>query len=477
MRLPRPTCCSVPDAGLAAVSGLLLASLFAPFYAWLLGPLALAPLLAAVLRSRGPREAAWLGFITGMFFYPLALRWMVNVLNASVLVFWPVFACWLALFTSLLRALWVRLEGRGNAGALAWTAAAGVFLAGIEYFRAEVWFLSCPWLVLGYSQAPNDALYQTLSVWGVYGLSAFLAAFAAALALASARKARLPALLMLALFAAAGYLGMLRYKNFPAEAGRPVKAALVQAERADLKKLLSLSLTPEARSADLLVWPENAFLVPGDDFRAYSDLITKGLKGSRAVAALGSGIKNFENLRNFRRENFMLFFDGGKVIGRYDKMHPVPFVETGLKGRRRATVVPTRLGVLGPQICYDLAFENGSRQAAELGAEILVSPTLDPEEWGELQHIQHSDMSSARAVETGLWLVRAASSGRSQIIDPAGRVKAQLENWKTGTLTGIAYLAKGGTFYTRAGWLFAPLSLLLTAAAAFLLWRTRNGAK
>jgi len=105
----------------------------------------------------------------------------------------------------------------------------------------------------------------------------------------------------------------------------------------------------------------------------------------------------------------------------------------------------------------------------EQGAELLVSPTLDYLEWGNLQHTQHSDMSGARAVEAGLWLVRAASSGRSQIIDPLGRERASLANGLEGVLTGEAYLLDGGTFYSRRGWLFAPAALALTALAAALL--------
>ena len=146
----------------------------------------------------------------------------------------------------------------------------------------------------------------------------------------------------------------------------------------------------------------------------------------------------------------------------------------GLPARRTPAIIDTELGRLGPQICYDLAFEDGSRKVAQLGAQLLVSPTLDPMKWGVLQHEQHSDMSGARAVEAGLWLVRAASSGRSQIIDPLGFTRAELATGKEGVLTGTAYLRAGGTFYTRLGWLFAPLALAVTAAALlFVLFKRK----
>jgi len=453
---------------LAAVSGLMLASLFAPVYAWTLNSVALLPLFFAILRSSGPREAALLGAVTGLLFYPLSLCWMVNVVNIAAIIFWVIFAAWLAMHAALIRGLWTLLEKKGAAGALAWTAAAGITWAGIEYFRAEVWILPCPWLGLGYSQAGGPALYQTLSVWGVYGLSAFLASVSAGLALTEKRR-KAPAIVMLCALLAAAAWGKHKQNSFNPESGHPLKVALVQAENAPLATLIKHSLAPEALDADLLVWPELSFYMPGDNTAGHLRLLEKKLKRSKAVAALGTGVKTMEAGR-LRRENFMLFLDHAKKpLGRYDKMHPVPFVEAGLPGRRTAAALDTELGRLGPQICYDLAFEDGTRKVTERGAELLVSPTLDPMEWGTLQHVQHSDMSGARAVEAGLWLVRATSSGRSQIIDPLGAVRASMENGLEGVLTGKAYILDGGTFYTRRGWLFAPSALVFTILAALLL--------
>jgi apolipoprotein N-acyltransferase len=154
-------------------------------------------------------------------------------------------------------------------------------------------------------------------------------------------------------------------------------------------------------------------------------------------------------------------------------MHRVQLVVGGLQKTRARGRGRTPLGLLGPQICYDLAFENGSRLMAEAGAEIIITPTLDPLEWTALQHTQHSDMTAARAVETGLWIIRAASSGRSQVVDSLGRERATLANGAEGVLTAQARLAAGGTFYTRYGWLLGPLALLFTLAAGLPLLRRK----
>lgn len=457
-----------PLPAAASVSGLLLPLAFAPARLGWLGWLAPAPLLYAVTRSSGAKGAAGLGALAGIIFYAFGLAWMPNAVHYRAVPFWCIFALWLALFAALARGLWGRLEkaGPSQVRALLWALAAGLLWGGIEYFRSEVWPLRCPWLGLAYSQAFDLPVYQSLSVWGVYGLSAFMASFAAAWALVP-RRTWLPAAVFSAGLACIFFWGRHRLASLPAENGAPVKTALVQAESSDIKNLARLSLTPEAADADLLVWPEYSVYLPGPAQAPTLRLLRKALGRSKAVAVIGAGVD--KNGLGIKRENFVFVLDRDKKpAGRYDKMQPVQFVEAGLPSHSEAVPVDTPIGRLGPQICYDLAFEGGARKMARAGAGLLVVPTLDPMEWGDLQHEQHSDMSSARAVETGLWLVRAASSGRSQVIDRLGRETATLASGKEGVLVSTAYLGKGGTFYTRLGWLAGPLCLAFTLGASAL---------
>ena len=452
---------------LAVISGLLLAASFAPFGAGGLAWLALAPLFYAVLDTGGMVAAARLGALAGLGFYSVSLVWMTTVVHYLAIVFWGVFALWLALHAAVIRGLWdlARKRGGGPWSALAWAASSGVVWAGIEYFRSELWPLACPWLGIGYSQMYSPPALQSLSVWGVYGLSAFIVAANSAWALAP-RKLRLPAGFFLAALILVTAWGKHRLAVLPAENGTPVKVALVQAERADIDKLAKLSLTPEAAAADLLVWPECSVMMPAADSPDYVALIAKRLRPSKAEAVIGVCV-DANKARGIKRANFTLVLGRDKkTLGVYNKMHPVQFVETGLPENKTPAPVATPLGRLGPQICYDLAFEDGTRKMTAQGAQLLIVPTLDPMEWSEWQHRQHSDMSAARAVEAGLWLVRSASSGYSQVIDRLGYVRAELATGKEGALTAAVYVGDGGTFYTRAGWLFAPFAFAFALAAA-----------
>ncbi|MBI5743993.1 MAG: hypothetical protein HY952_05540 [Elusimicrobia bacterium] len=457
---------------LSALSGLMLAAAYAPFGHGRLAWVALAPLFYAVLDSRGAWAAFRRGAAAGLVFYVLSLIWMANVVHWLALVFWGVFAGWVALHAGLMRGLrdWEG-EGRGHLKALLWAAAAGAAWTGIEYFRSELWPLRCPWLGLGYSQTDVPSIFQSLSFWGVYGLSGFMAAANAAWALAVRRRSWLPAAVFGAGLVLLAAWGRHRLDSVMAENGEPLKVALVQAESASLDKLLKFSLTPEARQADLLVWPEYSFYTPSDAAgeKAVLNYLRKGLKPSRAVAVLGAAVMA-DPERGVTRANYTLVLGRDKKpAGRYDKMHPVQFVEAGLPENKKPAPVNTELGLLGPQICYDLAFEDGTRKVARQGARLLIVPTLDPAEWGRWQHLQHSDMSAARAVESGLWLVRSASSGWSQVIDRLGFTRASLAMGREGVLTATAYAGPGGTFYTHLGWLLAPLCFLFTLAAGALL--------
>lgn len=463
---------------LAALSGGLLVLSFPPFSAWPLAWAAFVPLLLAAMACPDARKAADLGALTGLVFYSVSLHWMSGLFGPLAIAFWCIFAFWPALFSWLLwnirsERLFPSVSERYRP--LLFTAAAGLLWAGLEYFRAEVWWLQCAWLAIGYSQTPFTAILQTCSLIGVYGLSALMLSFNAALYLLIKDKRRAPAAAMLLLTTALVGWGLRREASFPAENGRELKVALVQDESADLKSLSAFSLDKKAAGADLLIWPEYSFPAasnrdPGDIAR-----LTKALKGSGATAVVGAAVMPDEKLRTPLRDFMWVLSPGGKLLGRYDKMHPVPFVEKALRGawknlrpNRDPRPVDTPAGRLGTQICYDLDFENGSRLMARQGARILAVDSLDPVAWGRWQHLQHSAMAPARAAEEGLWLVRSASSGTSQIIGPTGRIRASLGFGVSGVLAGEAWLLKPGTFYSRAGWLFGPLSFLLALAASVL---------
>jgi apolipoprotein N-acyltransferase len=442
---------------LSVLSGVLFALSFQPFGVWPAAWIALVPLVLAVRRCPDAKAAANCGAVAGLVFYVIALRWLGKVFGPMVVAFWCLFALWLALFA----AVYHRLEREVDDEFLL-SLAAGVVWTGLEYFRSEVWRLNCSWLALGYSQAPNASLLQTCSLIGLYGLSGLIVSANVAFSFLFKRRPR-PAFAALAGLAVLALWGHRRAASFPVDEGRPLNVALVQDESYDLERLAKLSLGPGARDADLLVWPEYAFTVQAGMEDSYRKLLARRLKGSRAVSVLGGAIFP-EDMKRGKEQNFawVLSPEGG-LLGRYDKLHPIPYVERLLPPNPAPHPVRTPVGTLGVQICYDLDFENGTRRMGAEGAELLVVPNIDPSDWGGVQHAQHSSMSPVRAVESGLWIARAASSGSSQIIDPTGRIRESMPALESGTVLGTVRLRRADTFYARAGWLL-PLACLFATA-------------
>jgi apolipoprotein N-acyltransferase len=461
------------DFGRAVLSGLLLAASFLPLDLWPLAWVALVPLWLAIARSPSVGRAVNLGAVAGLVFYGLALSWYWAIFGLAAVSFWCIFAFWLALHGAL---VWKVFHWTDAAGESFWRgvlASAGLALSwvGIEYFRAEKWPLANTWMCLGYSQGSCPPFLQTASLVGVYGMSGLVAFVNACWCRAwlGQRKLAWAALGTLLLCLA---WGGWRLGNLDPDEGSAIKVALIQQEDRVLDRLAALSRGQGAGKADLVVWPEYCFQVlPGREQRSL-DLLGRELKGHRALFVVGAYEEPLASGPPAGKNYAWVFKPSGAFQARYEKLHPIPFLEKYLRPNPDPRMVESPLGALGVQICYDFDFENGSRLLAGQGAEILVVPNMDSREWGRWQHLQHSAMAPFRSVEEGLWTVRAASSGISQVIDPLGRVRRSLEFGKEGPLLGLARLGRHLTFYGWLGWLLAPACMWLTGLAlAVLLWR------
>jgi len=156
-----------------------------------------------------------------------------------------------------------------------------------------------------------------------------------------------------------------------------------------------------------------------------------------------------------------------EIIGRYDKMHLVPFGEyiplvrwpvlSGLTpyatddpgyvhGDPAQPLLEWNGVSFGVLICYEDIFADLGRCAARKGADFLVN--LSSEAWfaGTSEIPQHYRIARFRAVETRLPLVRCCNVGVTAVMDPAGRTVSVLEGSETpegasGVLRAVVPLA------------------------------------
>jgi apolipoprotein N-acyltransferase len=127
---------------------------------------------------------------------------------------------------------------------------------------------------------------------------------------------------------------------------------------------------------------------------------------------------------------------------------------------------------MGGFICYEAIFPEIVRQFAARGAELLVNVTNDGWYGRTSAPHQHLAMALFRAVENGRYLVRAANTGITAVVDTRGRILARTGLFEQTVLVRDVPLLTETTFYTRHGdvfaWTCAALALALTAAALVL---------
>ena len=115
----------------------------------------------------------------------------------------------------------------------------------------------------------------------------------------------------------------------------------------------------------------------------------------------------------------------GDIVFRQVKAVPIQFFKDGLPAPEQK-LWDSPWGKIGICVCYDLSYTRVTDRLVKLGAEALIVPTMDVVDWGQAQHELHARIAPVRAAEYGLPIFRLASSGISQLVDRAGRVRPRL---------------------------------------------------
>jgi apolipoprotein N-acyltransferase len=484
----------------AILSGVLLWAAFFPLDLGALGFVALVPWLSLV-RADVPRRRRYLAAYAGGFvFSALATNW-VRVAHPMMYLSWLAFSLVLPLFWVLALDLIRRLDRLGLPLALA----VPVAWVALEYMRMHFptgfpflkplglyQMIGFGWYFLGYTQHANLWIIQIAELGGVYLVSFVIAAVNgmiadATLRLSAVRKwlkwetfdrSKLPrlgtviasslAVLGLAVGAHAyGYV-VLRHPEFtPGPVVAAIQGNVSQGEK--MQKGTSLGKTYghlhiQAQESQpqpvLIVWPETCYPVdwveisagesPSEEFAKFAAKSVEEFATVRygVPTLLGLNGMIWEGDRAWKYNSALLVDAKGNKLGRYDKMHLVPFGEYVPLGewlpfmhwftpydkeyqcrpgehwtRFPITDRDGRAFTFACLICYEDSDPYLARQyVATEPVSFLVNISNDGWFDGTEEHEQHLAICRFRAIETRRSVVRAVNMGISAVIDPDGRV-------------------------------------------------------
>ncbi|MBI4537450.1 MAG: apolipoprotein N-acyltransferase [candidate division NC10 bacterium] len=491
------------DAALVGLSAVPIALAFPTFNLSWLAFVGLVPLLWATRRAT-PRRAAWLGWLSGTVFFTINLFWLTHAMTVYGHI--PGF-----LAVGLLLLLAVYLGAHVGAFALGWAWVAPRSLAGqillpptlwtaLEYVRTYA-LTGFPWGFLAYTQAGNLPLIQMAAWTGVYGVSWVLVLSNAVVAAALDRDIPLVRR-ALALIAVAGILAGLSALGAArldtAERGEPIRVVAVQGNVSQdvkwlpevreevLQRYERLTLKAGQAGATLIVWPETAipYLI-GVNAPIRARLAALARKtGSQLL--VGSVDAELASPPRYFNSAFHVAPDRG-IVAKYDKIHLVPFGEYiplrpllgfvdkltqgaigDFQAGREYTVFDLGGARFGVTISYEVYFPDQVRRYFQAGADFLVNITNDAWYGRTAAPYQHVNMVVFRAVENNAYLVRAANTGISAVVDSTGRVLAASDLFQEGILVETIRTRPKGTFYTRYGDVFAWSSLGFVLFAVFM---------
>lgn len=501
----------------APACGVLSATGFPPLSFWPLTLVALAGFAWVVWRSSGWRGAALHGWLFGVAHFTVANNWIATAFTYQAempaALGWaavPLLSGYLAIYPAIAAGIAKAIAKRSSLSAFA-------PLIGATWIMSE-WLRS--WMFTGYSWGPlslallgpsdRQGAAAVLPFTGSYALSGLLlTVMTVSLALLAGRHRLLGASIVATVCAAMFWpapeprKGSLPYTLVQPNLRQEYLNDSARFE-GQFQRIAGLSRPMVSATHRLVLWPESAvpdYLEPGYP-QKYYDQLTAGGDPAFARARIGKGIGsggllltgvvNLQLAPQPRNSsvatgafNSVLALDSdGRIVSRYDKAHLVPYGEylpmrTLLEPLGMTRLVAGSIDFIpgpgprtidfGPwgkasiQICYEIVFSGEVVDRAHR-PDYIFNPSNDGwfGSWGPPQFLAQARM---RAIEEGLPVLRATTTGISATIDADGIVRDQIGRNEANRIDGLVPPANRATMFARLGhWLTLVWAVLLVAA-------------
>ncbi len=416
------------------------------------------------------KRAFWYGWFGGTLFFYLSSNWFGFTVGHLLGNFAPFFV----LIPTMIEGLFVACAAvcavfafeRAPAFVAPLGAAAAFTI--FEWLRS-IGVMGAPFAQLGYTQADSPLAVFAPYV-GTFGVTFVVCTIGAYLAQAVDRRNNrnvayaLAVLLVLwagcwlawpARHAAAASIRVAAVQGNISQDVKWNKATLTKAEN----RYVELTRRAASFKPQLVVWPETVMTTDLARDPGLSNRL--GLLARSLQTTLVTGSINEHDGRYFNSS--FIYDPSGALVNVYDKRQLVPFTEA-FPGKAFLSWIPyssliTDFGTghtdgvydagglrFAPLICWESAFADLAHAQMRNGAQIFVVSTDDAWFGTSSGPYQHAQIAQMRAIETGTWIVRAASTGISGIIAPDGRYTERTDLNREAVVLGMVGLPPGSMF-------------------------------
>ncbi|MBU0469491.1 MAG: apolipoprotein N-acyltransferase [Candidatus Omnitrophica bacterium] len=475
------------------------------FFVWI----GLVPLMF-VLDGKDLAGSFKAGYLCGILFFTGTVSWMIHVTVPGSIVMILYLGLYYAMFAVayyyfsrsrsllklfLLPAVWVTLE----------------------YVKAYL-IGGFDWASLGHAQYKNLALIQIAEFTGYYGVSYLIVAanvvIKDSLSFLSTKNTKISlkeilseiSILLVMILAFIGFGNSVLRRQ---DVQKKISVGIIQgnidqelkwfepAWEDILEKHVLLTKLVAKENPHLIVWPETSFpgfLILKDEQYQYSPNGVSFENNEQFYSRIKQlavdigipilfGVVSEENGKFYN--SAVLLSKEGKLIGKYNKLHLVPFgeyiplrvifpflasivpIEDFTSGNKFTVFsLPAKnntevLAKFSPLICFEDTVARLARRFIGEGAEFFVNITNDGWFKDTKAPFMHMQSSVFRSIENRKYLVRCTNTGVSNFIDDKGKILDVIKDDKgkssyvTGVVVEDIYLNSKKTLYSKYGDLFA----------------------
>ena len=330
--------------------------------------------------------------------------------------------------------------------------------------------LAFPWGSTAVSMTGFLPYIQTASLFGKYFITFITAAGCYAFALAISERRSVFAIIGGAVMGINLICGLVLW-YIPITKSEPITVSAIQGNilsnekwqsgNADLIFNRYINMTEDAakKGANIIVLPESAipqyFTPNGKIHEALTDIT------HTYDVTVVCGVHYYDKTRQSNYNSVIAVYPDGTLSEHYDKRHLVPFGEfipfvdtigklvpfvaefsnssSTLTEGTEPIVLDTEYGKIAPLVCFDSIFPPFAREGVDNGAEMIAIVTNDSwfnDSAGIYTHLRHAQL---RAIENRRYVLRAANTGVSAIIDERGQITNKTEPLTIDTATDIVH--------------------------------------